>query len=213
MPFVNWLVWDVSFGASFFFRCAGFWVPDIRSEGGLMTPFDLLLIIFGVGIVIFGAYQRMLRTLFMLIVIWLAAFLGALSYEYVTVPVQALATNNPIAVKGMVFLVLFLLFTIAGYVISRLAFPVTKLPKIGFLDVLAGGLIGIVVAAVMLSLIFNTLGFIVSERWETQTTAWISLRSQFLGARLLSYVRQVMNIYVRTFTPFFRDLPPVLIPR
>jgi hypothetical protein len=98
-------------------------------------------------------------------------------------------------------------------VISRLAFPITKLPKIGFLDVLAGGLIGIVVAAVMLSLIFNTLGFIVSERWETQTTTWISLRSQFLSARLLSYVRQVMNVYARTFTPFFRDLPPVLIPR
>jgi uncharacterized membrane protein required for colicin V production len=178
-----------------------------------MTPFDLLMIIFGVGIVIFGAYQRMLRTLFMLIVIWLAAFLGALAYEYVTVPVQALAPNNPTAVKGMVFLVLFLLFTIAGYVISRLAFPITKLPKIGFLDVLAGGLIGIVVAAVMLSLIFNTLGFIVSERWETQTTTWISLRSQFLSARLLSYVQQVMNVYARTFTPFFRDLPPVLIPR
>ena len=178
-----------------------------------MTPFDFLLIIFGVGIVIFGAFQRMLRMLFMLIVVWLAAFLGALSYEYVTVPVQALAPNNPTAVEGMVFLVLFLLFTIAGYVVSRLAFPVTKLPKIGFLDVLMGGLIGIVVAAVMLSLVFNTLGFIVSERWETQTTAWISLRSQFLGARLLPYVRQVMNVYVRAFTPFFRDVPPVLIPR
>jgi uncharacterized membrane protein required for colicin V production len=178
-----------------------------------MTPFDFLLIIFGAGIVIFGAFQRMLRMLFMLVIVWLATFIGVLTYEIVTVPVQALAPNNPMAVKGMVFLVLFLLLTIAGYVISRLAFPVTKLPRIGFLDVVMGGLVGVIVAALIVSLLFNTLGYMVSERWETQTMTWVSLRSQYLQARLLSYTRQVMTLYDFAFAPFFRGIPPILVPR
>jgi hypothetical protein len=131
----------------------------------------------------------------------------------VTVPVQALAPNNQTAVEGMVFLVLFLLLTIAGYVVSRLAFPVTKLPRIGFLDVLMGGLVGIIVAALIVSLIFNTLGYMVSERWETQTTTRASLRSQYLRARLLANTRQIMAIYDLAFAPFFRGVPPILIPR
>lgn len=178
-----------------------------------MTPFDFLLIIFGVGIVVFGAFQRMLRMLFMLAVVWLATYLGALFYEMVTVPVSAVASNNPTVVEGMVFLVLFMLLTIAGYAVSRLAFPITKLPKIGFLDVLMGGLIGAAVAALVLSLVFNTLGFMVNERWEVQTQTWYSLRSQFLGARLLPYIRQVMNYYAWTFTFFYREFPAVLVPR
>ena len=161
-----------------------------------MTPFDFLLIIFGVGIVVFGAFQRMLRMLFMLAVVWLATY----------------GVTNPQLVLG-VFLVLFMLLTIAGYAVSRLAFPITKLPKIGFLDVLMGGLIGAAVAALVLSLVFNTLGFMVNERWEVQTQTWYSLRSQFLGARLLPYIRQVMNYYAWTFTFFYREFPAVLVPR
>jgi hypothetical protein len=178
-----------------------------------MTPFDYLLIIFGAGIVVFGAFQRMLRMLFMLVVVWIATFAGVLSYEFVTVPVQALATNNPTAVKGVVFIVLFFLFTIAGYVISRLAFPVTTLPRIGFLDVVMGGLVGVIVASIVVSLIFNSLGFIVSERWETNTEMWNSLRWQFLGARLLAFTREIMTYYSFAFAPFFREMPPILVPR
>ncbi len=178
-----------------------------------MTPFDFLLIIFGAGIVIFGAIQRMLRMLFMLVVVWLATFIAVLTYEWVTVPVQALASNNPTAVKGMVFIVIFLLLTLAGYIISRVAFPVTKLPRIGFLDVVMGGLVGVIVASLMISLLFNSLGFIVSERWETQTKTWLSLRSQYMGSRLLAYTRQIMTYYDFAFAPFFRGVPPVLTPR
>ena len=152
-----------------------------------MTPFDFLLIIFGVGIVVFGAFHLMLRMLFMLAVVWLATYLGALFYEMVTVPVSAVASNNPTVVEGMVFLVLFMLLTIAGYAVSRLA--------------------------LVLSLVFNTLGFMVNERWEVQTQTWYSLRSQFLGARLLPYIRQVMNYYAWTFTFFYREFPAVLVPR
>jgi hypothetical protein len=105
------------------------------------------------------------------------------------------------------------IFFVVGVILTWIAFPVTRLPKLGFLDNLGGLVLGIIVAIVLISLINNSFGVMVIETWESDRTGWVRLRTIYFASQLRPYTIAVMRAYRWLFAPFFRGLPPVLYPQ
>ncbi len=176
-----------------------------------MGPLDLLIIFVAVGVVAFLTYQRMARALFSLAVTWAATLLSALSYEEAAFRLKAVIGPNRSLNEGAFFIGLFVLFLVVGYFVVRAAFPVTKLPKLGILDYLMGLLLSLIIAAVIVTLLHNAIGVMVSQRWTDQA-AWVRMRNEFYASPLQPFSRAVLSIYQWLFMPFLRPLPLVLTP-
>jgi len=178
-----------------------------------MTSIDWLLIFLGVGVVVFFAVAGLMRALFTAIALWAVTLLSAATYTDVAFRVQAIGGANLSLFRGIVFDTMLVVLLVVGYIVVRVAFPDTKLPKLGFLDNLLGMVIGVVIAVVLVSLLLNSLGAMVAERWVTNETGWASLRAQYLGSGLLPYTSSVLSAYGWLFALFFHGLPPVLFPQ
>lgn len=178
-----------------------------------MTAYDWLLIFFGAGLAIFFIFQGLVRALFSFFALWSATLLAAVLYQETTFRLQAITGPNVSLARGLVFDGLLLIFLIAGYVLTRLAFPVTKLPKLGFLDNVLGLIVGAVIALLLVSLLLNSMGVMVMERWVTNDRGWATLRASFVGSGIRGITSQALAIYSWGFVPFFKGLPPVLLPR
>lgn len=178
-----------------------------------MTQYDWLLIFLGIGIVVFFTFQRMVRGLFSLAVLWSVTLASAVLYREAAFRVQAVAGKNPSLVQGVMFDLLLVVFFVGGYVILKLAFPVTKLPKLGVLDNLMGMLLGAIVAAVLIALLVNSMGVMIGERWETNPQGWGTLRASYYGSGLRGYTTPVLSVYSWAFYPFFGRIPPILVPQ
>jgi hypothetical protein len=176
-----------------------------------MGPLDLLIIFVGIGLVVFLAYQKMARALFALGVLWAATMLSGLLYEEAAFRVKAVAGPNTSLTEGIMFVVLLVIFFAVGYILMVLSFPETRLPKIGFLDGLMGLLLGVIVAGIMVTLLHNAIGVMVSERWS-DASAWSSMRNDFMTSPLRLFTRGLLSLYRWLFVPFFRTLPPALTP-
>ena len=177
-----------------------------------MGPIDLLIIFVAVGVVAFLTYQRMARALFSLAVLWAATMFSALLYKEAAYRIKAVAGPNTSATEGAMFIGLFVLFFVVGYVLIHVSFPVTRLPKIGFLDYVMGFLLAIIIAAVMVALFENAVGVMVSERW-TNSNSWASLWNDFINSPLRPFSHTLLGVYRWLFAPFLRPLPPVLMPQ
>lgn len=178
-----------------------------------MTSYDWLLIFLGAGLVVIFAFQGLVRALFSLFALWSATLLAAVLYQETAFRLQAVTGPNVSLARGMVFDVLLVIFLIAGYVLTRLAFPVTKLPKLGLLDNLLGFAVGAVIGLLLVALLVNSMGVMVMERWETNDDGWAVLRASFLGSGIRATTSRALAVYSWVFVPFFRGLPPVLLPR
>ena len=174
-----------------------------------MGPLDLLIIFVAVGVVAFLTYQRMARALFSLAVLWAATMLSGLLYEEAAYRLKAVTGPNRSLAQGAFFMGLFVLFFVLGYVVIHVSFPVTKLPKLGFLDYVMGFLLSLIVAAVIVALLHNAIGVMVSERW-TDYRAWAQMRNDFYASPLLPFSRTVLSVYQWLFVPFLRPLPLAL---
>lgn len=176
-----------------------------------MGLLDLLIIFVAVGVIAFLTYQRMARALFSLAVTWAATMLSALLYKEAAFRLQVIAGPDRSLAEGAFFMGLFVLFFVLGYFAIHAAFPVTKLPKLGILDLVMGFLLSLIVAAVIVALLHNAIGVMVSERWVNQV-AWARMRNQFYASPLQFLSRPILNFYSWLFVPFLRPLPPVLTP-
>lgn len=175
-----------------------------------MTSIDWLLIFLGVGVVVFLAVAGLMRALFTAIALWAVTLLSAATYTDVAFRVQAIGGANLSLFRGIVFDTMLMILLVVGYILLYIAFPDTKLPKLGFLDNLLGMVVGVVIAVVLVSLLQNSMGAMVAERWVTNETGWASLRAQYLGSGLRPYTSSVVGAYGWLFALFFRGLPPVL---
>lgn len=173
---------------------------------------EMLLIFLGVGIVAFFTYQRVLRAVFFVLVLWSAGLMSALVYESAAFRMKALLMNRPLT-EGWLFIIFMALFAIAGYAFVYKAFPDTKLPKIGILDYILGFVVALVLALVIVSLLLNSVGVMVREQWDTNRQGWVNLQFSYSNSMFLPVTRQIMSIYSLTYRPFFRFLPPVLTPQ
>lgn len=177
-----------------------------------MGPLDMLIILVAVGVVAFLTYQRMARALFSLAVLWAATILSALLYAEAAFRIKAVAGPNRSLTEGLMFMGLFGLFFVLGYVAIHASFPVTKLPKLGVLDYVMGFLLSLIIAAVIVALLHNAVGVMVSQRW-TDYAGWARMRNNFITSPLRPLSQMVLDTYRLLFTPFLRPLPPVLIPQ
>lgn len=166
-----------------------------------MGPFDLLLLLIAVMCVAISLYQRLVRTVIMLSGAYVGTLISVLLYQDVAFRLKALGQEKA-WFEGVVFMVLFFIFFLVFYLISRAAYPDTSLPKLGFLDHLLGGLVGLPVAAILLVIIYNGLGVMTSRYWEPFTTyaSLINLRN---GIQLGGLIRQIVQLYAYAFYPFF----------
>ncbi|MCU0521030.1 MAG: CvpA family protein [Anaerolineae bacterium] len=178
-----------------------------------MTAYDWLLIFFGAGLAISFVFQGLLRALFSLFALWSATLAAAALYQETAFRLQSVTGPNESLAYGLVFDALLMIFLIAGYVLTRLAFPVTKLPKLGFLDNTLGFVVGVVIALLLVALLLNSMGVMVMERWETNDRGWASLRASYTASGIRAITSRALSIYAWAFVPFFRGLPPVLLPR
>ena len=177
-----------------------------------MNPIDMLLIMVGIGIVFFLAYQRMARALFALGVLWAVSLICGLLYEEAAYRVQAVAGSNVPLTEGIMFILLLVIFFVVGYVLVHVSFPETRLPKIGSLDVLMGLLLGIVVATIFVALLQNALGVMVRERW-VDARSWNTWHSYFVRSSLRPISRTILTLWRQLLAPFFPGLPPALTPQ
>ncbi len=177
-----------------------------------MGPVDLLILLVAAGVVFFLTYARMAKALFSLAVLWAATMFSLLLYKEAAYRIKAIAGPNRSLTEGIMFIALFVLFFVIGYVAIHSAFPVTKLPKLGILDYLLGLLLGLIVAAVMVALFHSALGVMVSERW-TDPRSWSTWRNNYLASPLRPFSIGLLSFYRWLFAPFFRALPPILTPQ
>jgi len=178
-----------------------------------MTSVDWLIIFVGIGVVVFFTIAGLMRSLFSAITLWAVTLLAAVSYTEVAYRMQAVGGKNVTMFRGIVFDALLVILFVVGLILVRVAFPDTKLPKLGILDNLLGLLVGVVISVILVSLLLNSLRVMVSERWVTNENGWASLRAQYYGSGLLPFTSQVIAIYRWLFAPFFRGMPPVLFPQ
>jgi uncharacterized membrane protein required for colicin V production len=176
-----------------------------------MGPLDLLILFVAVGVVAFLTFQRMARALFSLAILWAATMLSAVLYKEAAYRFKAVTGPNHSLTEGAFFIGLFILFFVLGYIVIHASFPVTKLPKLGILDFVMGFLLSLIVAAVVVALLHNAIGMMVSERW-TNNVAWVKMRNDFYASPLLPFSRTVLDVYRWLFAPFLNPLPSVLTP-
>ena len=181
-------------------------------KGDRMKPIDMLLILVGIVIVVFLAYQRMVRALFALGALWAATMMSGLLYEEAAYRIKAVAGNNPSLTEGLMFAGLLVIIFVVGYILICISFPETRLPKIGFLDVMMGFFLGIIVAAIFVALLQNAMGVMIRERW-TDSASWRVWRSFFVGSSLRPFSRSLLSLWRQLFIPFFRTLPSALTPQ
>ena len=178
-----------------------------------MTEYDWLLIFFGAGLAVYLTSQRLARALFSLALVWISTFASALIYREAAFRAQAVTGTNLVLVEGLMFDFFLILFFVLGYILLKVAFPVTKLPNIGALDYIVALLVGIIVAALFVALISNSMGVMVREQWTDNTNGWVSLQWKVSRSGLRSYTNSIMSLYGWIYTPFFQGLPPALVPQ
>lgn len=179
----------------------------------MLTSIDWILIFLGLSIVVALTFARLVRAVFMLITLWSATLLSAVLYREVAFRLQVLSGDNPIQFRGIIFDILLIVFLVVGFIATRIAYPVTSMPKLGVLDHLGGLLIGLIVAAILVALLSNSFGVMTIEQWEEDPNAWLRLRTHYLASRVRPYANTVLGAYRWLFAPFFRGLPPVLYPQ
>ena len=174
-----------------------------------MTSTDVLLLLVGLGIVGFLAYQRLLAALISLVILWLATLLATLGFEKLAYYAQGFLGPPTVATEGFSFILLLILLVVGGYQIINKLFPDTTFPKLGIFDYIGGGLVGMIVAALVIAVIVNALGYRVSDQWPKQE-AWIKAYTSYSRLAIRPFAQQMMSFFQPTLAPFFRSLPPIL---
>lgn len=177
-----------------------------------MGPLDMLLLLIAVGCIVLLLIQRFIRALITLIGAYIGTLISALLYQDVAFRLKAIG-HGAAWFEGAMFLALFFLIFIIFYFASRAAYPDTSLPKLGFLDNLLGGVLGVAVAAILMIVIYNGLGVMVAKNWEPYP-AYVTVVNLRGGIQLGGLIRQLTQLYALAFYPFFYGVgfPRVLQP-
>lgn len=166
-----------------------------------MGPFDMLLISIAVGLIAISLYQRVIRTVIMLLGAYIGTLVSVLLYQEAAFRLKAVGDGKA-WFEGAMFLLLFFVIFLVFYLVSRAAYPDTTLPKLGFLDHLLGGAVGVLVAGIVMVVIYNGLGLMVARHWEPYP-AYVNLINLRGGIRLGGMLRQIVQLYAYAFYPFF----------
>ncbi len=178
-----------------------------------MTTFDVLLIVLGLCIVGLMAYLRTVKALFMLGGVYLSTLVSAMLYQGLAHGLSAIGQGE-LWFEGLVFILLFFIVFIVFLAVLRASFPDSSLPKIGALDYVLGGLVGVVVAVIVLLSIYGGVWVMVSEYWEPYQR-YAQIQMMYSNSLLGPYLRLANDYYLYAFYPFFaaEGFPPAMMPR
>lgn len=124
-----------------------------------MNWLDIVLVVVFVAVCAWAVYQRLLRSLTTLGVLYLATLVAGPFYRMVTRFFQAILNEDSPLWQTFFFWLIFVIVVIALEAILRKSFPDVRLVKIGFLDNLLGLIPGIACALIVCSLLYTSLGF------------------------------------------------------
>ncbi|MBN1260610.1 MAG: CvpA family protein [Anaerolineae bacterium] len=178
-----------------------------------MNPIDLLFVLLGLMIVVFAVLQRFIRTILMLVGAYIAALSSGLLYRPAAFRLEAIGQGSA-WFEGIMFMLLFLIVFMVFFIITKVGYPDTSLPKLGFFDQVLGGILGIVVALIVLAVLYNGLGVMVERQWMPYAT-YANISAVRSSAALGPVFRTVMQFLGYAYFPFFFSVgfPPALVPR
>ncbi|MFP4394197.1 MAG: CvpA family protein [Anaerolineales bacterium] len=187
-----------------------------------MTILDVLLIIIGLSILILSAMQGLIRSLVMIFGFYMTTLAaGFLTLgtdiiqnlmrgitEILEAPLPHLQMSQTFVFLGVgvpMFIVL--------YFVSKMAFEDTMIKELGGFDNVFGLLAGGVLAILVMAVLCNTWGVIVSRQWQP-TETWQSMRVAYQASQLKPFLHQILLIYDRLLFQFrFTGYPPFFIPQ
>jgi hypothetical protein len=187
-----------------------------------MTILDILLIVVGLAILVLSAVKGLLRTLMMIFGFYLTTF-GAGFLTLSTDIIQNLmsgaaevfgaASPQLHLSQTVVFVVIGVLLFVILYFVSEVAFEDTTLTKLGYLDNAFGLLAGGVLAILVMAILYNTWGVIVSQQWNPPGT-WQAMHTAYISSRFRPLLHQVLRVYAQLLFQFrFTGYPPFFIPQ
>ncbi|NBD35242.1 MAG: hypothetical protein GVY30_04495 [Chloroflexi bacterium] len=187
-----------------------------------MTILDIFLIVVGLVILVFSTIKGLLRTLMMIFGFYLAT-LGAGFLTLSTDIIQSLMAGvaetfgaappklnlSQTFVFGIVGVLLFVIL----YFVSKLAFEDTTLKKLGYFDNAFGLLAGGGLAILVLAVLCNTWGVVVSQQWDPPGT-WQAMRTAYVTSNFRPFLHQVLRVYAQLLFQFrLTGYPPFFVPQ
>ena len=183
-----------------------------------MTVLDGFLILIGITIVLLCTMEGLLRSFIMLLSFYFIitgagmVTLGTEALRGIAVALSRATGGsgapNMIVTQTVAFVGLAIPLFIGAYILSKMVFPETTIPKLKWLDNVLGLLLGVVLALVVMAVIYGTWGTAVSVQWHNRQT-WANMRFIYAHARLRPVMGQVLA-YFRPFLFLFAaiEYPP-----
>jgi uncharacterized membrane protein required for colicin V production len=170
---------------------------------------DALLVLLGLLLIILGIYRRLIGAAFLLAGTYVATLISALAYEEVAYRLQAIG-HNTLWFEALVFILLYLSILLVFFIVSRIAYPDTSIPKIGFLDAVLGAVVGIPIAIASMAMVYRGIGYMVSEMWQPFDT-YSNIYTMWASSRIGPLANSFLSAYLYLIYPFFvkAGLPPV----
>ena len=161
-----------------------------------MNGLDILLILIFVAICGWAIYQRFLRQLMSVAVLYVATVAAGLGYPYVARFATVIGAETTLG-QMIVFWVVFAAVAVALEALLRKGFSDVRLPKIGFLDNLFAVVPGIVCGVIIVTLVLTSLGFSTTESWgEALSFARQGVFSGYNGSGLRPLLSQLLRLYL-----------------
>ncbi len=187
-----------------------------------MTILDILLIIVGLSILILSAMQGLIRSLVMIFGFYITTSVaGFLTLgtdiiqnlmRGITEVLEAPVPNLPLS-QSFIFLGVGVPMFVVIYFVSKMAFEDTAVKELGGFDNVLGLLTGGILAILVMAVLCNTWGVIVSQQWQPVGT-WQSMRGAYVASQLKPFLHQILLIYDLLLFQFrFTGYPPFFIPQ
>ncbi len=178
----------------------------------MISPFDILLILIGLAAVVIGIAVRYARALLLLFGTYLVSLFAG--YLYRPFARFFFAVGHGTAwFDALSFAIFFVGGMLAIYFGSRHYFPDTTLPKLGALDFVLGGVVGLVMGLIWMAITYGAIHLLVSRPWAPQVN-YYNLYNLYTMIHLGPVMKKMLAYYALLFTPFSWQigLPPVFVP-
>ncbi len=187
----------------------------------MLSVLDVLLVLGGLALFAWGIYRQTVGMLLTWVCFWTAVVVaGAVvlmvgSAHGFGASIQKALWGSAFSIR-LLQVVLFLLLSTTVFVILQVlvhvAAPNPGIPKLGFVDNLFGGVLGILLGIVWMAVMGNLWRIVISVSWQPYDL-WQSVQTAYRISFLAPYLRLVLPTVRTLFFPFiFTGYPVVLIP-
>ena len=183
---------------------------------------DIFLLLVAVGVIALASAEGVVRAFFLLLSFYmLCVVIGMMitGFDVVTSLTDAIVGSigegaiNRKLYQVTIFLGLLIPLTVLAYVLSHITFEDTELTKLQWGDNILGTVVGALAAILIMAILCNTWGVLVSERWQPQRT-WQRLRYEYQTSILRPWLNRVLVRYRSFVFPYqVRRYPVFFVPQ